>query len=181
MDDSRPLRVVRAAGRYAAIAVGYATLGLAALIGFEVVARKVFDFSLQGVDEIGGYVLAAVATFGFTYALLLHAHTRVDIFLQLMPKRWHGALHLLSILSLTGFAGFMTWTGAGTLIDSIDYASVSTTPLETPMWIPQAIWVAGLTAFTLMGVVMSVRAASLLITAPERLAQEIEASPQRAE
>ena len=175
MEDSRLLSACRGVGRLAAIAAGYAMLMLAGLVGFEVVGRKLFDFSLQGVDEIGGYVLAAVATFGFSYALLSHAHTRVDIFVQTMSTRPQVVLYFLSVASLAGFGSFMTWTAAGTLMASIEYSSVSTTPLQTPMWIPQTIWVAGLAAFAILSILMAVRAAVLALRFPERLIREIEA------
>jgi hypothetical protein len=40
--------------RLIGILSGYACLGLSFLIVFEILARKLFNFSKQGVDEIGG-------------------------------------------------------------------------------------------------------------------------------
>jgi hypothetical protein len=36
-----------------------------------------------------------------------------------------------------------------TLRDSIDYKSLSGTPLETPLWVPQLIWVLGILFFSI--------------------------------
>ena len=43
-----------------------------------IIARKLFSYSLQGVDEIGGYVVAITGTFGFAYALINRTHTRIE-------------------------------------------------------------------------------------------------------
>ena len=64
------LRRIEGGSRIGALACGYLLLFLSFLVGFEVVARKLFGFSLQGVDEIGGYILAILATIGFSYTLL---------------------------------------------------------------------------------------------------------------
>ena len=46
-----------------AIFGGYILLLLSFLIVTEIVARKFFSYSLQGIDEIGGYVVAVTGTF----------------------------------------------------------------------------------------------------------------------
>ena len=40
--------------RYIALAAGYALLVQAVLTAVEIVSRKLFNHSLQGVDELGG-------------------------------------------------------------------------------------------------------------------------------
>ena len=37
---------------------GYIMLALAAVVTVETLGRKLFNFSLQGADELGGYALA---------------------------------------------------------------------------------------------------------------------------
>ena len=51
------MKFVRSLNVFLSIIGGYVLLGLSFLIVFEV-QRKPIDFSLQGVDEIGGYVVA---------------------------------------------------------------------------------------------------------------------------
>ena len=73
--------------RIVGICGGYACLGLSFLIFFEIIARKLFNYSLQGVDEVGGYVVAIIGTFGMALAAVERAHTRIDVLLFRLPKK----------------------------------------------------------------------------------------------
>ncbi len=59
--------------RALAIIGGYGFLVLSLLVAFEVIARKFFAFSLQGIDEIGGYVMAGAVSLGISYTLVHRA------------------------------------------------------------------------------------------------------------
>ena len=65
-----------------AVAAGWTLLALAILVTFETIVRKFFGFSIQGADEIGGYVLAISSSIGFCYALVMRAHIRIDLLLS---------------------------------------------------------------------------------------------------
>ena len=126
---------------------GYACLGLSFLIVVEILARKLFNHSLQGVDEIGGYVVAITGTFGMALAAVERAHTRIDVLLLRLPGRIQAALNLLSYVALGLGAAFMGYMGWRTLDDSLIFGSVSSSPLQVPLWIPQSLWMAGLVVF----------------------------------
>jgi TRAP-type C4-dicarboxylate transport system permease small subunit len=184
MSGNPVLRVFEPVGRIAALLGGYGLLALAALVGFEAVARKLFAFSLQGVDEIGGYIIAAMAAFGFSYALLQKAHTRIDIFTTRLSRPAQLWLNVLALAALAVFACFMAWRGCGALADSIELKSVSSTPLRTPLWLPQSVWVAGLVLFGVVGASIAAHAAWLALRgdhaagaqyAPRSLEEEIQA------
>ncbi|MER1966573.1 TRAP transporter small permease [Castellaniella sp. GW247-6E4] len=170
--------------RGAAILSGYALLFLSVLITYDVIMRKLFNTSSVGADEIGGYIVAAMAAFGFTYALLQHAHTRIDVFYQWMPTPVRVAANLMAMGGLFLFAGFIAWRGWGTLMESIEFGSVASTPLHTPQWIPQSIWVAGLALFGVVSLMLLIHALwlvlrgqsrrSLQLYGPQTLAEEIE-------
>lgn len=133
----------------AALLAGYALLALALLMTFEIVGRKLFNYSVQGVDELGGYTLAVTATLGFGYATLKRAHTRVDLLLKYLPAALRAFLHLLAYLTLAGSAAFLAWYGWKTLGDTLLFGSVANSPLQTPLWIPQTVFLAGLVTFLL--------------------------------
>ena len=59
---------IRKANVILSLVGGYILLLLSLVIVFEILARKLFSYSLQGVDEIGGYVVAGTGEFGFAYA-----------------------------------------------------------------------------------------------------------------
>ena len=54
-------------------------VGLSAFVAAETVSRKLFNFSFQGADELGGYVLAIGGALSFTVALIERAHIRIDL------------------------------------------------------------------------------------------------------
>ena len=147
---------------------GYVLLLLSFLIVFEIVARKLFSYSLQGVDEIGGYVVAITGTFGFAYALIERTHTRIDIILGHVPPLPRNLLNLLAYALVTGAALFMLRYGYVALSESILFNSRSPTPLQTIMWIPQGMWFGGLFVFSVTAVALFVHLVVLQIRDPER-------------
>jgi len=169
MEENPVARACEPAVRLAAILAGYALLGLSFLVAFEVVARKLFAFSLQGVDEIGGYVLAIALAFGVSHTLLHRAHTRIDIFIGALPRRSQPAFHALAFVALAGFAVFMAWRAASALGESLEYQSIASTPLQTPLWIPQSIWVFGLVVFAALACAFAVHAMLLVFRRPDRV------------
>lgn len=155
-------RLVRAL----AIAGGYGFLGLSLLVAFEVIARKFFAFSLQGIDEIGGYVMAGAVAMGISYTLFHRAHTRIDMFVDRLPARLRPALHAFAMVALAVFGVFMAWRATTTLLDSIGYQSIASTPLQTPLWIPQLIWDAGLLFFAGLTTILALHAVVLVVRNP---------------
>ena len=79
---------------------GYACLGLSFFIVFEILSRKLLNWSVQGVDEIGGYVVAITGTFGMALAAVDRAHTRIDVLLLRLPRRVQAGLNLLAYVCL---------------------------------------------------------------------------------
>lgn len=133
------------------------------MVGLEVVLRRAFNVSLQGADEVGGYVVAVVVAFGAGAALLDRAHTRIDMFIAPLPASARAALNALAAAAMAGLAVFLCLRGAATLRDSLAYGSLSGTPLRTPLWLPQAVWVAGLAFFALVAVAVAAHCAVLLV------------------
>ncbi|MGB3425284.1 MAG: TRAP transporter small permease [Castellaniella sp.] len=151
------------AARVAACIAGYALVVLSVLITYDVIVRKLFDASSIGTDEIGGYIVAIMAAFGFTYALLQHAHTRIDIFYQWLPKRLRLLANLLAMAAMASYACFLAWRAWATLAESIEYKSTSNTSLHTPQWIPQSVWLLGLLLFAIVSVALLIHAVWLMV------------------
>ena len=162
------MKLIRTLNVCFAIFGGYILLLLSFLIVTEIVARKFFSYSLQGIDEIGGYVVAVTGTFGFAYALIERAHTRIDIILDHVSRQIRNILNLLAYVLVTGTALFMLYYGYVALNESILFNSRSSTPLQTIMWIPQGMWFAGLCVFSVTSVAVLVHLVMLQIRNPER-------------
>lgn len=169
--------------RWIGILGGYACLGLSFLIVTEILSRKLLNLSLQGVDEIGGYVVAVTGTCGMALAAASRAHTRIDVLLLRLPGRMQAGLNLLAYVALGLGAAFMAYMGWRTLDDSLTFGSVSSSPLRVPLWIPQSLWLAGLVVFGLTALVTAARGLMALrhgldaadrVLAPPTVREEIE-------
>ena len=66
-----------------------------------------------------------------------------------LPARVQAGLNLLSYVALGLGAAFMGYMGWRTLDESLTFGSVSSSPLQVPLWIPQSLWMAGLVLFAL--------------------------------
>jgi TRAP-type mannitol/chloroaromatic compound transport system permease small subunit len=166
------------------LASGWWLLGIAVATCVEMVTRKVFNFSLQGVDEVGGYTLAVTSALGFSFTLLARGHTRVDFLLSRLPagaQAFFNALAMVTLAAVAIFAASRAWFVLG---ESIEFQSHSTSPLQTPMWIPQSLWFFGYALFALTAASLATHACWLLFGrqaqlnkdyGPPTLEEEIEA------
>lgn len=161
-DDRNPIaRAIGPGVRWLQIVCGWALLGICFATLYDIAARRLFGHSVQGVNEIGAYLLAIVSAFGFASALLQKAHTRVDFLFAYLPPLAVSCLNLLSSVSLAVLAVLSTWYGWTVLDESLLFDSRAATPLQTPMWIPQALWLAGLGVFAGVSTACAVHALML--------------------
>ena len=139
-------------------------LALAAVVTVETLARKLFNISLQGADELGGYSLAVGSTIAFSLALMGRNHIRVDVFHEMMPRGVQAFLNWFSIVSLAAFGIFVAWVATKVIADTMAYGSTAQTPWATPLIWPQSVWYAGLVIFALVATGYALRATGLLAT-----------------
>jgi TRAP-type C4-dicarboxylate transport system permease small subunit len=143
---------------------GMVFLGLAVLVTVETTSRKLFNVSLQGADELGGYALAIGSTIAFSLALMGRNHIRVDVFHELLPRKAQAVLNWVAIVSLAVFAIFIDWVALKVVADTLEYRSTAQTPWATPLIYPQAVWYVGLVIFSLVATGYALRATMLLFT-----------------
>jgi TRAP-type C4-dicarboxylate transport system permease small subunit len=172
---------------------GVVFLVLSLVVTVETISRKVFSFSLQGADELGGYALAIGSTLAFTLALLGRNHIRVDVFHEKFPPRVQAALNWLSSVLLAGFTMLIVAVSFKVLRESVEYGSTAQTPWATPLIWPQSLWYAGFVLFMVLTIMYAVRATRLLArgriaelnvefhpkSAKEELKEELEDLEQR--
>ncbi len=137
---------------------------LSVVVAVETVSRKVFNVSLQGADELGGYALAVGSTIAFSLALMGRNHIRVDVFHERFPRGLQAALNWLSITALAVLGAFISWIAFKVIGDTLQYGSTAQTPWATPLIWPQAVWYAGLVIFAMVSIGYAVRASWLLLT-----------------
>lgn len=148
--------------RLGAIAAGWSLMIISIATCIEVIGRKFFNFSFKGIDEIGGYILAATSAIGFTYALLTRAHMRITLLFPYIPNVARAVLNVLALVTLAGLAIFCAVRGYAEVDASLTSMRAANTPLQTPMWIPQFIWWAGLLLFAVATTLQAIHAFGLL-------------------
>jgi TRAP-type C4-dicarboxylate transport system permease small subunit len=193
------MRVSRVMAGLAALArsglwFGGALILLAAvLIGIDVFLRKVFVVSIGGADELAGYALAIGTAWALAATLLDRGHIRIDSLYMLLPAPIRIVLDFVGLILLVGFFALVFWHGLGVFEQSWVSSSRSQSALETPLVIPQAIWLIGLAMFILVGAALILAAlarvvrgdhagASALIgtrSSAEEVAEEVRAAERR--
>ncbi|WP_108659487.1 TRAP transporter small permease subunit [Acuticoccus kandeliae] len=149
--------------RVASWLFGISLVALSFFVAAETVSRKLFNFSFEGADELGGYVLAIGSSLAFTVALVERAHVRIDFVHGRLPLKARAVLDWLAVLSLAAFGGFLVYVGYAVIVDTITYGSVAPTPWATPMIYPQAGWYAGYVLFAVVAVGYALYATWLLV------------------
>jgi TRAP-type C4-dicarboxylate transport system permease small subunit len=197
---SGPLRVFAPIARIVAIVCGWGLMVISVLTCIEIVGRKFFNFSFQGIDELSGYAMAVVSAAGFTYALGTRAHMRITLAFPYLPPIMRSVLHVVALLALAGMAVFCTvrgfaevqasiGVGKGNWLDPTIWRHANT-PMQTPLWIPQFLWFLGLALFAAATTACAVHALGLLFRdrnaldrayGPQTLDEEIEVETHLAE
>jgi TRAP-type C4-dicarboxylate transport system permease small subunit len=136
----------------------------AAIVGVEVVLRRVFNESIPGTDELSGYAMAIGVAWALAFTLLRRAHVRIDSLYVLLPVPVRAVLDIVGLAAFTGFMGLVTWYAwTGVWWRSFDVGARSLSRLEVPLWVPQALWGLGLILFLLCALLLLVRSILALV------------------
>lgn len=147
-----------------AVWVGGAALLLSALmVTVDVFMRKLFSITMSGSDEISGYVFAVATTWAYSYCLLHRSNVRIDALYNFLPRASRALLDIIGITLLLIYMGYLTDKAWDVFLTSWQQDSVSITTLATPLWIPQLLWVLGLSffVFTLVFVLLYIVVSAL--------------------
>lgn len=136
---------------------GWLLISLSFAICLEVILRKVFSMSLQGIDEYGGYALAVTSALGMAFCFYDHAHIRIDLLVRRLPRPLFRASSFIAIVTLGATAWYLASGAWSVTLESWEFGAFANTPLRTPLYIPQGIWATGLTIFFVAIVVRIVR------------------------
>ena len=114
------------------------------LIGAEAIARNVFHTSLQVTDEVGGYLLVALTFLSMPVAEAHGAFHRVELIQSRLglPARIVSQI-VFDLMSLIA-SGLVTWQLTRLVLNSWRAEDVAPTPLQTPLWMPQAAMALGM-------------------------------------
>jgi TRAP-type C4-dicarboxylate transport system permease small subunit len=127
----------------AAALAAVATLALTLMVTAGVAARRVFNAPFLFVEELSGYVVLGIVFLGLAATLKAGGHIRVDIVLGRTAGGVRTALQVGCLLAAAVWAGFVV-AGAVRLLDEYWTQGVrSFAYLQTPLWIPAAVMLAG--------------------------------------
>lgn len=154
--------------RYATWASAGLLFAAAAYITVDVFLRKLLNMSLHGSDELAGYVLAISTSWGLAFSLLGRANIRIDAFYTRLPQRWTAWLDLFGLVLMGIFMSFVTWFAVQMWLGSAAMASRASTQLQTPLILPQGLWVIGFLLFLFVLVVLIAKVVVLLMKCDSR-------------
>lgn len=154
---------LRRANRLIALILGLALVLTVLFILTDVTLRGLGRGSLGGSDEVSGYVMAAVASWGLASALIQRAHVRIDVIRLKLAAPGRAAMDILAMIITNAVVLLVAYQSWPVLKRTLAQGSRANTPLETPMWIPQGIWFAGWLWFALTATALTLIALSYLV------------------
>ncbi|MEX2476567.1 TRAP transporter small permease [Marinobacter sp.] len=99
---------------------------------------------VPGLAELAGFLLLGATFTGLSYTLTVGGHIRVDLLHRTLPAAVRRGLDVLVALVALAITGFAIWFSVLLAYDSYDFGDVSIGMVPVPLWIPQAVMVAGL-------------------------------------
>ena len=157
-------------------ASGAALIAMCIAIVCEAILRKAANVSLGGVNEITGYVFAVTTAWALPYALWVRANVRIDAFYTKSGTRLRLMFELLALVSIAVFFGYLTFRVGAHAIDSFLSDRRSNTSLQTPLAVPQLLWLAGMGVQMITVGVLGFKMGSALVAGKPEVAIAVMAS-----
>ncbi|MEM9435049.1 MAG: TRAP transporter small permease [Pseudomonadota bacterium] len=156
------ITILRKLNRSIALGVGLGLLGMAGFVVADIALRQVHS-SFGGSEELAGYAMALISSWGMAYALLELGHIRIDL---IRSRTTSMAKALFDILSMI----IMSWVVITIAIKcwpvverAVENGSRANTPLATPLAWVQIPWFAGWVWFATMSCLVTLAALGLLL------------------
>ena len=113
-------------------------------------ARYFFNSPLSFVEEYSGYLLVVMGFLGMASALRRKAHINVDIVMRVLPKKAQARLDLVDSCFAILVSAILFWVSLKLCYENYSIHMVSSTIMETPLWIPQLFIPLGWGTFILL-------------------------------
>lgn len=144
-----------------AVAAGTLLLISVLVTLFDILARPI-GFSLGGTDELSGYTMAIATSWGVCYALTAQAHVRIDLLRAKSGPALRAYFDTLSIFAVALVALTVAYRVWPVLSKTLATGAKANTTLETPLWIPQSLWLAGWMWFAVSACLLALSACVFL-------------------
>ena len=105
---------------------------------------KFFSITMSGSDEYSGYIFAGATTWAYSYCLFTRNNIRIDALYNLLSLRSKAFLDVLGLILLSLYIYFLFTNSWEMFVENWEFNSTAQTTLATPLWMPQAVWISGL-------------------------------------
>ena len=131
------------------VASALALVLLLGVVAVDIVTRWGFNFSYEISDEIGAYMLVAIAFLSLPVSHINGAFHRVEFVQSRLSTRARLVSSIAFELLALAFCAILAWQFAGLVRSSWRFGQRAPTLLETPLWMPRLVLVVGMAALCL--------------------------------
>jgi TRAP-type transport system small permease protein len=135
----------------------YMILVLIAFLAINVIMRYFVHRPFAFTEEITGYLLTFIVFIGLAYTMRVGAHVITNILISHLSDRAYEQLVIIRNFIGVIFAIFLTVSAWTLMIKNYIRRTIDFGSLETPVWIPNVIFVVGATLFLFEMIVMFVK------------------------
>ena len=125
----------------------YMIMALIAFLTLNVVMRYFLRRPFAFTEEITGYLLTFIVFIGLAYTMMVGAHEITNILVRHLSDRAQERLIVIRNFVGVVFAIFFTVSAWELMIKNYVRKTIVFGALETPVWIPNVIFVVGATLF----------------------------------
>lgn len=156
------INTLRRLNRTIAMIVGLGLLGMAAFVVADIALRQVHA-SFGGSEELAGYAMALVSSWGMAYALLELGHIRIDLVRSRTAGTPRALFDVFSMVVMSAVVVMIAVKCWPVVERAIENGSRANTPLATPLAWVQIPWFAGWVWFAVVSCLVTLAAISLFV------------------
>ncbi len=123
---------------------GLALMVMMTVVGVDIVTRWGFHFSFEVSDEIGAYMLVAIAFLSLPVSHINGAFHHVEFVQARLSRRGQIVSRFVFELLALSFATIFLWQFIKLVMSSWRFGDRAPTYLETPLWLPRTLLVIGM-------------------------------------
>jgi TRAP-type C4-dicarboxylate transport system permease small subunit len=116
------------------------------LVAVDIVTRSVFNFSYEVSDEVSAYMLVAIAFLSLSVCQVHGSFHQVELVQARLSERGRIVSRLVFGLLSLAFSALLLWQFIKFEMSSWRFGDRAPTLLETPLWLPRLLLVAGMAA-----------------------------------
>ena len=114
--------------------VSYLIFFLALIIGYDVLARYLFNSPTRWAYELSIMFFGTFVLLGGAYSAVKGGHVNMDVVYNLFPRRVRALLDVITFFVALAFVGVLLWKGGATAWDSIKILETDSTLWGPPIY-----------------------------------------------